>query len=135
MRKPLPLLCLTPAQDSGSCGIIALAAFTGLSYGDVLEAASKICKHPQHRGMYCTELLKAAGLLGFKMRMKAHCNFKRDEGILNMSAKKKKGKKSEAGHFVVVAAGLIFDGLEVWEPKDYFADTGYTPHSIMIINE
>lgn len=136
MRRPItPLLALMAMRNEGDCGIVALSIFTGRTYEDVFEAATKEAKAPHKEGLWCSQLIRTAARLGFGLRCKRNFDFAKDEGILCLNSFKiKKGTKDFSdGHFVVVRRGLIFDGMDVWEPKQYLkANRKFTPTLIIV---
>jgi hypothetical protein len=100
---------------------VALASWSGRSYEDVLAHASKTCQQPHRRGMYDTEVVRTARRMGVRLRKKRNCNFRTDEGILVLHAQDKaKKKRPFDSHYVFVSGGIIYDGTEIWEPRDYF---------------
>ncbi len=131
---PGPFLKLTKQRSEGDCGIAALSALFSLPYEDVLDMASRMCRDSPHRvGLYGTDILRIAKHLGHPLHRKRNCHFASDEGILGlMSKQKQRGKKVNNDHWVVVSHGLIFDELDIWEPKEYFKVYRFKPVSILV---
>lgn len=108
-----PLVTLVAQRHEMDCGVACLAMFLGVSYEDALLALGGEVPRVLRRGVYFTELRRAAEALGACMALKRKWNWT-DEGLLHI----KLYKRGE--HLVVLRRGLIFEtDLSVWQPQDY----------------
>ncbi len=135
MLKPVPLLTLVDGRTNSDCGIVALASWLA-DYDTARKAAEKEGNDPLKTGMYCSEVIRAARRFGLKLCVKRNIKFETDEGILSLgnSKRERKGKKYY-GHYVVISHGLLFDGRDVWLPKDYFkVHPYYVPMAVLVVD-
>ena len=118
MSAELPMIRMTLQRSSGDCSVAALAMYLGVSYEDALEAATAESLKPHRRGMYNTQIVKAAARLKVALVVKRRFSLEHDSGIL--SGYVFDGVRP-SGHVVVLRWGLLIDpdGGELWEPDDY----------------
>lgn len=117
----LPCLRLAPHRHDGDCTIVALARLTGLSYEDVLGAASVVVPIPHREGMQMKDIIKTADILGIKLKRKKKFDVEESFGILDLRCLK--GMSAE-NHVALLRWGLIFESSkdgnpEVWEYEAY----------------
>lgn len=109
-----PLITVVAQRHPADCGVSCLAMFLGVSYEDALIALGGEVPQILKRGVFFTELTRAADKLGARMRLKARWDAEADEGIAQVQFKK------GTNHVVVVREGLFFDtDYSVWAPEDY----------------
>lgn len=100
----LPYIRVEPQRTDHDCGIVSLALLTGHSYEDVLEAAVGFLWNPHRRGMWLSDITKAADTLGVTLKRRRTWDWESAVGIL-----------CAPDHVAVLRWGLIFDDGEVWE--------------------
>lgn len=127
MSTELPMFRFYAQRGEGDCAIAALAMYLGVSYEDALEAATKGTRKAHRKGMYATQIQRAAENLDKPLVVKRNFDFETDAGVLHgvvtMSIfdDAKLVCRKRIGHAVCLRWGLIFepDGGEVWEYDDY----------------
>lgn len=117
-------------HGQGDCCIVALAMLTGLSYDDVLEAASSVLRRPHRRGMFVSQLRRTADVLGLSLTTHRHFDPEHDTGILTVTCQT---GRAHPDHVVLLRWGLIFDtaDCEVWEYEAFMAQYGATPKTLL----
>lgn len=122
-----PRLRMVAQRHDADCGVAALAMLLGVSYEDALIALGGEVPKILKRGVWFTEMQRAAQTLGATLKLKRRWHADEDDGIAQV--KFPKGNH----HVVVVRDGLIFDtDLTVWEPDDYFKATKTVPGALLI---
>lgn len=97
----LQVVCQRGPMD---CGVSCLAMICGVSYENALCAVAQVQPNVCVKGLYFTEMIKAAKLLGVKLKQRKAADLELDTGILSISAPKWK-----TDHVVVLKSGLIVD--------------------------
>lgn len=108
----------TPA----SCGLAALVLYQ-------VDATARKIDPKMHGldGMYSREMVAAARLLGFELKVTRQFDLDKDEGVLRIHwTDRQRKRRSPGGHFVAVIAGSIHcPDLQVALPwRDYLATYG-----------
>ncbi len=115
---------IVPQRRAGDCGIAALAMWAEVAYEDAYVAVIAVDrKHRGKRGLYNRELVAAAKRFGFTLEPTRKFDLDEHEGILTLQWGRRKGKKDQGGHFVVVRDGRIvcpLNGIEK-EWREYLA--------------
>jgi len=109
-----PLVSMIPQRHIGDCGVAALAMLLGVTYEDALLSLGSEVPTVLRRGVWFTELQRAAARLGVTLKQKRRYDLELDEGILQIIYKPK------VEHVVVLREGLLFDtDFSVWRPEDF----------------
>ena len=110
----LPLVSMIPQRHIGDCGVAALAMLLGVTYEDALLALGSEVPSVLRRGVWFTELQRAAARLGVTLVQKRTYDLELAEGILQIIYKPK------VEHVVVLREGLFFDtDFTVWKPDEF----------------
>jgi hypothetical protein len=120
-------LAVKPIEQTGNdCAIAALAMYTGRSYADVAAAVTGVSPRAFVRGMWCTEIQRAAKALGVTLKLCRRFNIEEDTGILCVD-------HGGGAHAVVLFQGVIInseDGM-VWDVEAYLIKAGAIPRVLM----
>lgn len=110
----------------GDCAIAALAMYTGKSYGEAASVAVRFAPKAFARGMWCTEIQKAAAALGVHLKQTRRFSIDEDTGILCVD-------NPDGAHAVVLFHGLIVNSADgqIWEPEAYFIEARATPRVLL----
>ena len=130
----LPVVKVLAQHGQGDCCITALAMLTGLSYDDVLEAASSVLRKPHRRGMYVSQILATAAVLHLPLVKRRRFDPEHDTGILTVYCR---AGRTHSNHVVLLRWGLIFDtaDCEVWEYGAFMAQYAATPKTLLVRRE
>ena len=130
-QQPLPVVRMVVSRREADCGICALAMLTGKDYEDVLLAVGKIDPTAGKRGLWSTQIKKAAAILGVKLRSRRTFDLETDTGILNV-----KFPHDEPEHAIFLKDGMAFDsdGL-IWEVSDYLAAKKLTVGHLLVLEQ
>lgn len=109
-----PLVRLVAQRHASDCGVSALAMLLGVSYEEALLALGGEVPRILRRGVWATEIQRAAAKLGATLRVRRTWDAEADEGILWVSFRK------GGQHVVLLRESLVFDtDLSVWAVDDY----------------
>jgi hypothetical protein len=109
-----PLVSMVPQRHAADCAVSCLSMLLGISYEDALLAFGGDVPNILRRGVWLTQIQKAAHKLGTPLKLKRKWDIEDDEGIVHVRF------RSGNNHVVVLRAGLFFDTMfDVWEPSDY----------------
>lgn len=87
--------------------------FLGISYEEALLALSRESPELIRKGVWFTELQRAAKGMGVPLKIKRRWDANFDDGIVHVKFK-------WGNHVVLLRAGLFFDtNFEVWQPSEY----------------
>lgn len=115
-----PFIRFVEQRGLGDCTIAVLAMYTGLTYEDVLYAASQVSKAPHRKGMYLNQIMATAEILGRPLKVCRKFDWSEDSGILDLTCCRGKAHRP---HVALLRWCLIFDtDGEVWEPEAYLAN-------------
>lgn len=118
---------MVPQRHPADCGPAALAMYLGVSYEDVLLAIGSDVTDLLRRGMWFTELTRAAAKFGVTLKRKVQWDADVDEGIAQIRF------RSGPHHVVLLRAGLFFDtDFTVWEPSDLLKEKRGRPGSLLM---
>lgn len=101
--------------ERADCAIIALAAYLGASYTEMLRAATLVDKHYGRDGITVRVLKKMAGVFGVTLARKRSFDPDEDYGVI-----------FTPDHAAVLRNGLVLDRLTVWEWADWLVDQKIT---------
>lgn len=122
-----PLVSLIPQRHVADCGAATLAMLLGVTYEEVLIPLGFEVPNILRRGVWFTELQRAALTLGATLVLKRTCDLELDEGILQVKFRR------GANHVVLLRQGLIFDtDLTCWIPEDYFSARRAKPGALLV---
>jgi ABC-type bacteriocin/lantibiotic exporter with double-glycine peptidase domain len=109
-----PLVAMVPQRHAKDCCAAVLAMFLGISYEDALLALNKEAPGMIRRGIYFTELRRAAKKIGVPLKEKRQWDAELDDGIAHIR------HKNGANHVVLLRAGIVWDtDFTAWELPDY----------------
>ncbi len=103
-------------QGKDDCGVSSLAMICGVSYADALEALSITTHKPARKGLFLSQLQRAAKHLGVTLVKRRVTPLKRGaRGVLDI-------RSEQFRHFVVLEHDYIVDpdGGSVWGYREYF---------------
>lgn len=110
------------------CGICCLSMILGKTYDDVFEALIATgVKKPGVRGLYLTNLQRAAEHLGAILVKRRKYKLDEDFGILSVG-------NSKTRHFVVLCGGQIIDPHDgtLWQdPSNYLSSGNFKPLTLL----
>lgn len=110
-----PLVIIAVQRHDADCGAAALAMLLSASYEDVLLALGR--PSLLRRGVWFTDLVRAAEKFGVVLKRKATWDAEHDEGLAQIHYRR------GPSHAVLIRAGLLFDtDGSVWEPDDYLIE-------------
>lgn len=122
-----PLLQLVAQRHPADCGVACLAMMLSVSYEDALLALGGEVPKVLRRGVWFTELQRAAAKFGVKLKIKARWDAEDDEGIAQVRF------RDGDHHVVLLRHGLLFEtDLSVWEPDDYWRAKKAEPGSLLV---
>jgi ABC-type bacteriocin/lantibiotic exporter with double-glycine peptidase domain len=125
-----PLVSMVPQRHAADCAVSCLSMLLSISYEDSLLAFGGHVPHVLRRGVYLTEIQKAAAKLGTTLRLRRRWDVDDDEGIVHIRF------RSGDNHVVVLRAGLFFDTMfDVWEPSDYLKANRATTGPLLMLTE
>lgn len=129
MSTYLPIVRIITSRRENDCAICALAMLLGRDYEDVLLAVDKVDKQAGKKGLWSTQIKKAAQLLGQPLKMKRKFDLETAAGILAVDHPK------GLAHALLLREGLVFDydGL-VWDVEDYLAEKGLTVSHLLVVD-
>jgi hypothetical protein len=108
-----PLVRMVVQRHPADCGVAALAMFLGVSYEDALLAIGSDKPTVLKRGVWVTNLTRAAAVLGATLKRKDTWDAEADDGIMWVTSR-------NWAHVVLLRNGLVWDtDLCCWEPEDY----------------
>jgi hypothetical protein len=109
-----PLVSMVPQRHRADCAAAVTSMFLRISYEEALLALSKESPELIRKGVWFTELQRAAKKMGVRLKLKRRWNPDFDDGIAHV-------RFSQGGnHVVLLRAGLFFDtNFEVWHPAEY----------------
>lgn len=111
---PSPVMQLRKATENQSCGLLAISAYTGVLYEDIVRTAALVCPpHGGRSGLTLPEIRRILAALDFPMRKKkpAVDELADVHGIVLFRQ-----------HCAVIRNGLLFEpDLTVWEIADWMA--------------
>lgn len=109
-----PLVSMVPQRHVADCSSAVLAMFLGISYEEALLALTRVSPHLLRKGIWFTELRKAAKRMGVPLTLKRRWNADFDDGIAHIKFKR------GGNHVVLLRAGLFWDtDFNVYIPSDY----------------
>lgn len=109
-----PLVSMVPQRHRADCAAAITAMFLRISYEEALLALSQESPELIRKGVWFTELQRAAKAMGVPLKLKRRWNADLDDGIAHIRF------KWGGNHVVLLRAGLFFDtNFEVWHPADY----------------
>jgi hypothetical protein len=109
MKPPAAVNQLVATREENDCAIVALSAYLGVSYEDVLRAVTMTDRQQGKHGLWTRTLIRIAARLGFQLRLRA-VDLEQGYGILRLP-----------DHAVVLRNGLVFDGPSVWDADEYLS--------------
>lgn len=109
MKAPAAVNRLVAMREENDCAIVALSAYLGVSYEDVLRVVTVTDRKQGKQGLWTRTLIRIASRLGFRLRKRA-VDLEHGYGLLRLP-----------DHAVVLRNGLVLDGLSVWEADEYLA--------------
>lgn len=113
-----PLVSMVPQRHMADCGVSVLSMFLRISYEEALLAVGKEAPKVLGRGLWFTQLRRAARRLGVRTRIKRTWRANADDGIVYI--KNQRGPN----HCVLLRRGLFFDtDFNVYDPSDYLKAT------------
>lgn len=116
--------------NEGDCAIAALAMFLGRPYATVAEAARRVARHAETKGLYTTQIRRVAKALGVQLEKRRHSLEGPYTGLLTT---KRKADKRE--HVVVLFQGVVLDPLDglLWDYDTWLNKTSYTPTALLTV--
>jgi hypothetical protein len=109
-----PLVSMVPQRHPKDCVPAVLAMYLGISYEDALVALNKEAPGLIRRGVYFTELRRAAKKMGVALKERRRWDVEDADGIAHIRF------RNGANHVVLIRAGLAWDtDFTVWELPDY----------------
>ena len=107
-----------PMKTSHDCAVVCLAMYLGKPYPEIVAVAPP---NALKRGMYVTEIIRTAALLGTVLYSRRHFDLKDDTGLLRVSPI----KKGEQPHLVLLLEGTVYDpgAGRLWLDVDTFLAT------------
>lgn len=123
----MPVAIRPIVQTGNDCAIAALAMYTGRAYAEVAAQAVGVAPRAFVRGMWCTEIQRAAKRLGVTLKQARQFNLDEDTGILCVDM------VDGNAHAVVLFRGVIVNSLDgqVWDPEAYCIETQATPRVLL----
>ena len=112
MKAPAAVNRLVTMREENDCAIVALSAYLGVTYEDVLRAVTMTDRKQGKHGLWTQTLVRIAARLGFRLR-KRTVDLEQGYGLLRLP-----------DHAVVLRSGLVFDGTSVWEADEYLVARG-----------
>lgn len=130
----LDYLKIVARHHQGDCGIVALAQLLGVSYEDVLEKFAGVTDAAHKKGVYVTQIMQVAELLGTPLKRKRKFDAEEACGILSLKCAKNRFDKE---HVALLRWGLVFDHQkdgqgEVWEYDPYMSHYGGKATCILV---
>lgn len=113
MKTPAAVNKLVAMREDNDCAIVALSAYLGVTYEDVLRAVTITDRKQGKHGLWTRTLIRIAARLGFELRKRA-VDLEQGYGLLRLP-----------DHAVVLRNGLVFDGPSVWEADEYLTARGF----------
>lgn len=122
----IPVAIKPIVQTGNDCAIAALAMFTGRPYAEVAEVAVGVAPRAFVRGMWCSEIQRAAKRLGITLKQARRFNLEEDSGVLCVD-------HPDGAHAVVLFHGLIINSADgqVWEPEAYLIKEKAQPRVLL----
>lgn len=109
-----PLVSMVPQRHRADCAAAVTSMFLGISYEEALLALHQESPELIRKGVWFTELQRAAAGMGIPLKLKRKWDADFDDGIAHIKF------KWGGNHVVLLRAGLFFDtNFEVWHPSDY----------------
>lgn len=109
-----PLVSMLPQRHRADCSAAVLGMLLGISYEEALLALTRESPELLRKGVWFTELQRAAKQMGIPLRLKRRWDANFDDGIAHVRF------RSGGNHVVLLRAGLFFDtNFEVWYPSEY----------------
>lgn len=125
--RELTCVRVVEQRGEGDCCIAVLAMLLGMSYEDVLAAASQTMGAKVHReGMWTHQILRTAKAIGSPLKKKKSWDLETDTGIVVL-------ENTYASHVVVAWEGLLLDTSgTIWQPDVYLKHYEYTPVEFLV---
>jgi hypothetical protein len=109
-----PLVSMVPQRHRADCAAAVTSMFLGISYEEALLALHGESPELIRKGVWFTELQRAAKNMGIPLKLKRTWDANIDDGIAHVKF------KWGGNHVVLLRAGLFFDtDFTVWYPADY----------------
>lgn len=109
-----PLVSMVPQRHMADCASAVTAMFLRISYEEALLALSRESPELIKKGVWFTELQRAAAGMGVPLKLKRKWNADFDDGIAHVKF------KWGGNHVVLVRAGLAWDtDFTAWYPSEY----------------
>lgn len=124
-----PLVSMVPQRHPADCSSAVLAMFLGITYEEALLALTQEAPGLLRKGVWFTEIQRAAKGMGVPLTLKRRWNPDFDDGIAHVKFKKGKG----GNHVVLLRAGLFFDtDFNVYHPQDYLKAKQATAGGLLV---
>ena len=116
-----PFIHMVAQRHDWDCGVAALAMFLGVEYEAALLAYGDL--KVMNRGVWFTEITRAAAHFGVTLRKRRKYDFDRSDGILHI-----RFKRSREQHVLLLREGWFWDTnhYAVWAPEDYLTENQAT---------
>lgn len=109
-----PLVSMVPQRHMADCASAVTAMFLRISYEEALLALSKESPELIRKGVWFTELQRAAKAMGVPLKLKRRWDANIDDGIAHVRF------KWGGNHVVLIRAGIAWDtNFEAFYPEDY----------------
>ena len=109
-------------DEMGDCAIVAMCAYLGLSYTEVIRAATIHDDDMGRLGLWRKTIQRIAATFGEPLLIRRQFDWDEDYGILCGS-----------GHAAVLRNGLVLDRLTVWEWRDWLAYQKDAPSDCVLL--
>lgn len=109
-----PLVSMVPQRHLADCVAAVTSMFLRVSYEEALLALSKESPELIRKGVWFTELQRAARQMGVPLKLKRRWDVNFHDGIVHVRFAR------GGNHVVLLRAGLFWDtNFEAWYPEDY----------------
>lgn len=123
----IPVAIKPIVQTGHDCAIAALAMFTDRPYAEVATVVVEIAPKAFTRGMWATEIQRAAKRLGVILKQTRRFNVDADSGLLCVH------EQVMGAHVVVLFHGVIMNPADgkSWKPAAYFSYAKAKPRVLL----
>lgn len=124
-----PILQVVQQRGKRDCAIACLAMICGASYEQALVAVAQVRVDVFEKGMFTTEMIRAAKYLNVTLRLKKPYDLDTDTGILSLAS-----KKWPLDHVVVLKNGLIVDtDGTIWDADAFVGAHHAKPGQLLVV--
>jgi hypothetical protein len=119
-----------PQREDRDCTIAVLSMISGCTYEDALRTACDVDDEGASDGLWVTQLIDAANVLGVPLKRRRRFDIGADAGILYLVDRKDDCER----HVVLLKKGIVIDtdGYVWFSPEKYLRHYNYEPRLLLV---